>query len=681
MKANHLLYRVTSRRHWPVYFMAGALAMGACSSSPTPVDVDASPEVDASPPPPDAPPRLPVFSHTRGFFDAPFELVITPEFDGTEVRYTLDGRDPAGATAMEYTEPLSIETTTVLRVAFMVDGQLTERTVAHTYLFADDIPNQRAPDEYPTEWWINHKTGPYTADYDMDSQIINDPRSAGQFPGTFLGVPAVSIVMDPDALFGPTGIHENSEEQGTAWERPGSAEIIFPDGQQTPDGKKDLQINCAVSIHGGSSRRPERSAKKSFRLEFKTDYGPAKLETRIYEDSDVDEFDVLVLRGGYNRTWTHYGANQRKRSQYVREKYAAETQRAMGYHSPHTRYSHLFLNGLYWGLIYIQERPNAAWQASYFGGSKSEYDALNIGVPVDGDTVAWDEMMSIVHSGLDTDVKYAQLQQWLDMDAFADYMIMNQYLGNIDWPDRNWYVGRHRSDEGRFRFFNWDAEITLGNENTNVIDLVCIGEGECEDTPGRIWENLRANPEFVVYYGDRIQRHLFNDGQLTPAPARTRWLEISMLAEPNVFAESARWGDHWRDVRSDPEGELYTHADFWLDENDRVFNEVLPGRTDTMIQQFRDAGLFPQFDAPTLSRHGGAVPSGYSLEIFMDGTERQVYYTTDGSDPRLTGGAVSGSALVYATPIVLTSDTPIKARTRLDTGEWSALIDVDFTIE
>jgi len=54
-----------------------------------------------------------------------------------------------------------------------------------------------------------------------------------------------------------------------------------------------------------------------------------------------------------------------------------------------------------------------------------------------------------------------------------------------------------------------------------------------------------------------------------------------------------------------------------------------------------------------------------------------IYYTLDGSDPRLTGGAASSSALAYGGPITLTQSAQVKARV-LSGSVWSALVDATF---
>ena len=54
-----------------------------------------------------------------------------------------------------------------------------------------------------------------------------------------------------------------------------------------------------------------------------------------------------------------------------------------------------------------------------------------------------------------------------------------------------------------------------------------------------------------------------------------------------------------------------------------------------------------------------------------------IYYTIDGNDPRLAGGAVHEQAIRYQDAVVLTESTVIKARS-YDDGDWSALVEAEF---
>jgi hypothetical protein len=72
---------------------------------------------------------------------------------------------------------------------------------------------------------------------------------------------------------------------------------------------------------------------------------------------------------------------------------------------------------------------------------------------------------------------------------------------------------------------------------------------------------------------------------------------------------------------------------------------MFPGRGDQVVGYLRAAGLYPKFEPPILAQQGGVVTNGTS--IALSSNVGVVYYTLDGSDPRLPGGSIASNAFVY----------------------------------
>jgi len=144
---------------------------------------------------------------------------------------------------------------------------------------------------------------------------------------------------------------------------------------------------------------------------------------------------------------------------------------------------------------------------------------------------------------------------------------------------------------------------------------------------------------------------------LTPEVATERFLARAAEIEEAIIAESVRWGDSKR-------AQPYTKAD-WQNEIDRIVNQYFPQRTDILLNQLRNtrlrsgasAPLYPAVSPPSFNQHGGQVATGF--ELLMSGADGVIYYTLDGSDPRLPGGAISPTALVFESNT--TSETLVAA--------------------
>ncbi len=63
----------------------------------------------------------------------------------------------------------------------------------------------------------------------------------------------------------------------------------------------------------------------------------------------------------------------------------------------------------------------------------------------------------------------------------------------------------------------------------------------------------------------------------------------------------------------------------------------------------------------------------------MESANGTVWYTLEGTDPRLTGGAVSSTAVRYASPVMLPRSALVKSRV-LSGATWSALNEAVFAV-
>ena len=634
-----------------------------------------------------APP--PHFSVSRGCFDAPFTLLLTSPMDGAQIRYTLDGTEPTATTGLVYTGPLTVSTITTLRAACFAPTYLPSRTVTHSYLFLDEVPYQsNTPPGYPTSWGTRSAfpNNLVPADYEMD---LDPLRTSPNNPGSAIDPikmqrlmnglrewPIVSMVMDPDDMFGSNGLYPNSIDKNFG-EKPVSLEMWLPDGSTA------FTIAGGLGMHGNASRVPEKNPKHGFKLSFRGDYGETSLRYRLFPDSPAEDFDDLILRADFGTSWRHWsdvsgglGSFQRSRATRTRDAYFKHSLRDMGRLASHNRYFHLFINGLYWGTFDFTEQPTADFGRRYFGGTKEDYDVYDQGSLKNGTAAAYNEMVGMTNLGDPTN--YEHMKQLLDIPEFIDYMLMHFYVGAQDWGyniNKNWYAIRKRVDgaEGRFRYLPWDGENILLDENVNRVIL--------DGYPSGLHTKLMANAEYRLAFADRVYQHLLApDGALTESATIARWQYWQNILDAPIVAESCRWGDYRRDVHRYSNGtyELYTREDQWTAENERMVTSYFPQRNATVLAQLRGAGLYPDLHAPSFTPAGGPVAPGIVAEL--SALAGQVYYTTNGDDPREYGsGDIAATATRYTDPIALADTVTIRARA-FDGSTWSALNQATFTV-
>ncbi len=613
------------------------------------------------------------FSVGRGFYDEPFQVAITPITLGATIRYTIDGSAPTETNGRAYRGPIAVGTTTTLRAAAFKPGYQPGTIGTHTYIFLDDVLRQpNNPPGFPGVWQPG-----YVADYEMDPQVVNNPLYAGSIKDDLMSIPSMSIVMDIEDVFGqPNGIYSNSNRTGPAWERGMSLEYFDP-----ADPDRQFQVDSAVRMHGKGSRFPNRTRKHNFRAIFKEPFGPTKLEFPLFEGSPIERFDTLVFRAGYNYSWNHNSATQRTRAQYLRDTFTRETHREMGQPTVYGDYVHLYINGLYWGVYLIQERPDTSFQALHLGGDKTEYDALNGNKVIDGDRTAYNELMKRAGEDLAVAENYQAVLELLDPVSLVDYMILQLYSGTTDWPVSegqltNWWMGRKRvaGDEGRFKFYTWDAEHTQYSVSANRFGASDFG------TPPYLFTRLRANADFRNLVGDRLHLHMFNDGALTVEANVARYQEWADKIQQALVGESARWADQ----KSAQANRPHTVRNEWMTERNWMLGTYFPQRHNVVVQQFRNYGLYPSRAAAVFQvngryRHGGVLEPGEVLTANV--SSGTVYYTLDGSDPRMPDGSVNPAALptTSGSPISLPESSLIRTRVRSG-SQWSALNEAHFLV-
>ena len=600
-----------------------------------------------------------------GYYDSALQVELANDTEGATVYYTTDSSRPTPENGTVYTDPITIDTTTVLRAAAFVPGFIEGKIASNTYLFLDDILTQDG-EGLPETWGVlgsgcNNSGAaarrPARANYDMDRRVVEDARYADTIRDDLKSVPIISLVLDPEDLWSEErGIYSNPLSEGFNWERPVSIELL------NTDGETEFDVDAGLRIHGGWGRCPSQTNKHSMRVVFRDDYGDTKLRYPMFGEDATDSFDTFVLRANFNHSWaTGDGTN----TTFVNDLFAATTQREMGWVAPRGYYVHLYLNGLYWGIYNPMERPSAPFAADYFGGDKDDYDVIVVNAATDGDMNAWRELRNRARSG-----DYDAVKEMLDIDAAIDYFIVNQYGGNWDWPQNNWYGSRNKADNGKWYFHSWDAEGMFGRG---------LAENRVNQTGnelGGLIGELRRIDEFRVRYADRIQKHFFNGGLLTPEANIDRLNRITAPIDRAVVGESARWGDG-----SNNSGRPRTRDDNWLPALQNLRENYFPERGKRVLDQFRQVDLFPNTAAPEFNRYGGPVQEGFEVTMANPNGGGVLYYTLDGTDPRVEGGEVAPGALVHGgEAIKVDDDLQVLARVRSEDGEWSPIIEAQFVV-
>ncbi|MBN1670860.1 MAG: lamin tail domain-containing protein [Kiritimatiellae bacterium] len=657
------------------------------------------------------------FAPDRGFYDAPFDVTIRTKTPGATIRYTTNGTAPSSAygTTGGTNVVVHISDTRCLRAAAFKSGYEPTDVDTHTYIFLDGVLQQAAvPAGFPATWGAK-KT---PADYAMDAHIVDEPAYAGKWRAAFKSLPTMSIVLKTQDMFGTYTLYGNTETTET----PCSVELIYPEG--FPAAYTGFQVDAGLKGH---SHAPPSRIKRSLKLFFRGAYGAKKLNYPLFEtsifhaDSATDTFDGLILRAGGNETYSGYMVDYRT-AVYARDEWARNSFIDMMGYGCRGMHVHLYINGLYWGVYNPVERMDETFHAQYFGGEDEDWFWANQTDAAEGYSATdpaddrWEYLVETL-GGKDMTVAadYAEMQEYLRLPEFCDYVQLWWFTGGGDWQDgwgvnNMYYANRINPPEPGF-YLAWDLEWAWLDSPNLCHDGAWIKPqfltaAEGSSTPydpvkhkhfAKPFRSLMRNKDFRMLFADRLYKHVKNDGMLTDANSRARWTTICDFIEEPILCEGARWGDakcpqtydngsaadttvyrYARDLNDytgnpcDAKGNALTN---WYSARDHVYN-LMGGNGARLISLCKTQSIngytpYPSLDPPTFQQHGGAVASGFRLTLSNPNGAGAIYYTLDGSDPRLPGGAQAGGAALYSGARVLSRTTHVKARIYKNADTWS----------
>jgi len=622
--------------------------------------------------------QMPIFSHHRGFYSETFYLTLTTNPANLHIRYTTDCSKPTRDNGILYTDPIEISKMTTIRAVAYEDSTLVSDVRTHSFIFPANVliqDNSGVPVEQNSQDHVF-----WTEEFDMSDVNISEQGMID----ALLDLPTIFISAPWDSIFGIAGIHrgQNLEEYSGDPHDPNwkelvecSAEMIYPENYQ--EGQfNNWQENCGIKIQGGASRWKNGSMdhKQSFTLEFKDKYGAGKLKNKILatapfnSESVPSEFDKIVLRTGFNRD---FGSDwDRANYAYTRDQFARDLQLMMSGWGNHGTYVHLYINGKYWGITNPCERMDDNALATYFGGDNEDYF---YGKGKGGILYGSPDRYNYLNNTDWTNRQFSEIEEYLVVDPYIDNVILHS-LGNIG-DGAQFYFGGRTNPPGPIYYTAWDMEDSFdggarrSGPPVSLENLQNIYSGD----KFLAYYKMKNNIDFKMKFADRIYKHCFNDGILTNSRVTAIWDSSCNVISKSMFAEIARWGDE--------RGEVYDH-NHWKDECNDV-REDLIGRAEKYVEEVKKSGMYPNIDPPIFKTGSKVITTktidgdeNFHLTMSMPFPPGEIYYTTDGSDPRVwdLSGNVSASAIAGGglTTIPITEVTTIKARIKNE-NIWSPL--------
>lgn len=416
------------------------------------------------------------FSVSGGFYDHPFSLSLScPE--GYVIHYTTNGNTPK-PTDPQYISPLELNKSLYSR-----SNIYTIQTCADSLWYVPDTI-QRC---------IVIRAAAFDAEGNQKSTVVTNSYFIKSLGIDLHNLPVISLCSDSLSLFDyETGIlvpgitGSNYQQHGREWERLCNFEFYETDN-------KGINQQGGLRTHGKSTRN---GVQKSLKLYARKEYGNKCFNYKFFESTDINAFKHLVLKPA--------------KPYLCRDYICTQIAQPLNFETPCSRPVVVFLNGEYWGLYFLKERPDNQFIEDHFGYDKHEVNIIEswTGDVSEGSNENFVEMMQwLMKADLSNTKEYEYVCSLIDINSFIDYYCFALFIGILDWPAGNMRCYQWRDGKWRWIFFDGDYSL---DGSTNIFKNT-LYNNENKDKSTLLFKKLFSNEEFRDQFYERFGQLLIKE--------------------------------------------------------------------------------------------------------------------------------------------------------------------------
>lgn len=515
--------------------------------------------------------EAPIFSHEGGYYSDTINLELYTEDDSLDIYYTLDGSEPTlksnlykGSIKIESREGeknnlAQIKTSeTYNRFSWKIGtNEVFKGTVVRAKTYKDGIFS----DETVTNtYFINPE---YTLP--IVSLVTDEDNLFGYENGIYVPGQIYNIWKSNNKEFAQNGtVPTNYNQTGKEWEREAHIEVF------ETNGKRVVDQNVGVRISGGYSRMNNC---KSLKIYAREEYDDKEnIEYNLFknlkknENSNeyIEQFKRIKLRNSGNDF--NYTLFKDALVHSILEDTGIATQAY--------RPSVLFINGEYWGIHNIRESLDEYYVESHYNVDKNNVIIIDdntsekrmyVNVGQENDIESYDNIIKFVQENdMSLQENYEYIKTKIDIENFIQYIVVQTYINNIDWPQNNIKVWRSRNnfldinegnyEDGKWRWMLFDTDHSFNDYKSIRLEYILNPNISLEHIPeSSMWayekdiewstiliQNLFKNEEFKNEF-----LHTFNyylDTIFSPENVVEKINEMALVLEPEIEEHFNRWG-------------------------------------------------------------------------------------------------------------------------------------------
>jgi len=248
--------------------------------------------------------------------------------------------------------------------------------------------------------------------------------------------PTIAIQVDPKGLYDDEiGIIPNWEER---WEKPATCALFL-------DGEKVFEADCGIRLHGNTTRdgnimRDRGLTWRSYRLYFRSDYGPEQMPAGTLLDSTVGPLRTLVLRG----------------NNFLCSTIAYAIAHKLGTSAPAVRLVNLVLNGERVQEYTATEHISKRQTESRLGHDRFLFYKLRSPGNDKKDKSGFAELRHWVDNR-DASSTARQINRYIDLNDYMRHMFVILHAGASDWGEGAVIMDLNEKVP-RWRWTHWDMD-------------------------------------------------------------------------------------------------------------------------------------------------------------------------------------------------------------------------------
>ncbi|MCR5497484.1 MAG: CotH kinase family protein [Paludibacteraceae bacterium] len=326
-----------------------------------------------------------------------------PDPYGQNIRYTLDGSEPTEQSPL-YSQPITIDSSTVIKAKIIKEEILSKPSNVNTYIITD-----------------------------REMQL-----------------PIISLSLNPEYLWDDTlGIYV--EGKTGVYYREGFGEPCnYRTNRRRPlnmeyfvEGEKVVNQLCEARIAGGW---PRFEKIKGLKIYAKKRYGNNYFSYKFFSEKESMEEE------GYRCIYLRNGGNDAQLT-IIKDAFLQKLSGGkvdVDYQTCQPVI--VYLNGQYWGIENMREPDNDDYFSSNY--RIEDIDLFKNHELKEGTRDAYDDLCEFLSH---PDFSHEKLCSLVDVNEFVNYMSLQAFVGNYDWPNNNYVIWRNR-DNGKWRWLVKDLD-------------------------------------------------------------------------------------------------------------------------------------------------------------------------------------------------------------------------------